>query len=111
MEGQTKCKTSGATRCEIAKSHSVVIPAEAGIQYSRGSHGSNDRSRRTGYPAFAGYPTAFCGRRSVSLPAMTGAEHCYTGSAIEYFTWLSAKLDSIEAMPSSRVSLFFRNAS
>jgi len=33
------------------------------------------------------------------------------GSAIEYFTWLSAKLDSIEAMPSSRVSLFFRNAS
>jgi hypothetical protein len=35
----------------------------------------------------------------------------YTGSAIEYFTWLSAKLDSIEAMPSSRVSLFFRNAS
>jgi hypothetical protein len=36
---------------------------------------------------------------------------CYTGSAAEYFTWLSAKLDSIEAMPSSRVSLFFRNAS
>ncbi|MEH2522309.1 hypothetical protein V1288_000218 [Bradyrhizobium sp. AZCC 2176] len=35
----------------------------------------------------------------------------YTGSAIEYFTWLNAKLDSIEAMPSSRVSLFFRNAS
>jgi hypothetical protein len=35
----------------------------------------------------------------------------HTGSAIEYFTWLSAKLDSIEAMPSSRVSLFFRNAS
>ena len=35
----------------------------------------------------------------------------YTGNAIEYFTWLSAKLNSIEAMPSSRVSLFFRNAS
>src|SRR5580700_929568 len=35
----------------------------------------------------------------------------HTGSAIEYFTWLSAKLDSIEAMPSRRVSLFFRNAS
>ena len=35
----------------------------------------------------------------------------HTGSAIEYFTWLSAKLDSIEAMPSSRVSLFLRNAS
>src|SRR6202795_2617423 len=38
-----------------------------------------------------------------------GAPH--TGSAIEYFTWLKAKLDSIEAMPSRRVSLFFRNAS
>jgi hypothetical protein len=37
--------------------------------------------------------------------------HPYTGSAIEYFTWLNAKLDSIEAMPSSRVSLFFKNAS
>ncbi|MGY4369101.1 hypothetical protein ACVW1A_005166 [Bradyrhizobium sp. LB1.3] len=35
----------------------------------------------------------------------------YTGSAIEYFTWLSAKLDSIEAMPSSRVSLVFRKVS
>jgi hypothetical protein len=35
----------------------------------------------------------------------------HTGSAMEYLTWLSAKLDSIEAMPSSRVSLFFRNAS
>ena len=35
----------------------------------------------------------------------------HTGSAIEYFTWLSAKLDSIEAMPSSRVNLFFKNAS
>jgi hypothetical protein len=43
--------------------------------------------------------------------AMTWRESCHTGSAIEYFTWLSAKLDSIEAMPSSRVSLFFRNAS
>jgi hypothetical protein len=35
----------------------------------------------------------------------------HTGRAMEYFTWLSAKLDSIEATPSSRVSLFFRNAS
>ena len=35
----------------------------------------------------------------------------YTGNAIEYFTWLSAKLDSIEAMPSRRVNLVFRNAS
>ena len=38
-----------------------------------------------------------------------GAAH--TGRAIEYFTWLSAKLLSIEAMPSSRVSFDFRNAS
>ncbi len=29
-------------------------------------------------------------------------------SAIEYFTWLSAKLDLIEAMPSRRVSLVLR---
>ena len=28
-------QTSGASRREIAKSHSVVIPAKAGIQYSR----------------------------------------------------------------------------
>jgi hypothetical protein len=42
--------------------------------------------------------------------AMTESDH-YTGSAIEYFTWLSAKLDSIDAIPSSRVSLFFKNAS
>ena len=38
-------------------------------------------------------------------------ERHQTGSAAEYFTWLNAKLDSIEAMPSRRVSLFFRNAS
>ena len=42
---------------------------------------------------------------------MSAGRSPHTGSAIEYFTWLSAKLDSIEAMPSSRVSLFFRNAS
>ena len=46
---------------------------------------------------------AFAGTTWLMLP--------HTGSAIEYFTWLSAKLNSIEAMPSSRVSLFFRNAS
>ena len=28
-------QTSGESRREIAKSYSVVIPAEAGIQYSR----------------------------------------------------------------------------
>ena len=31
-------------------------------------------------------------------PAMTWRALCHTGSAIEYFTWLSAKLDSIDAM-------------
>ena len=49
--------------------------------------------------------------RSSVLLVRHEMESCHTGSAIEYFTWLSAKLDSIEAMPSSRVSLFFRNAS
>ena len=43
--------------------------------------------------------------------AMRWRQLCHTGSAIEYFTWESAKLDSIEAMPSSRVSLVFKNAS
>ncbi len=58
------------------------------------------------------HPSA-CGAMDSLLAslAMTWRELCHTGSAIEYFTWLSAKLDSIEAMPSSRVSLFFRNAS
>ena len=46
------------------------------------------------------------GRGKLSISAKI-----HTGSAIEYFTWLNAKLNSIEAMPSSRVSLFFRNAS
>jgi hypothetical protein len=54
-------------------------------------------------------------RRWLSVPAFAGTtgdrDLPHTGSAIEYFTWLSAKLDSIEAMPSSRVSLFFKNAS
>src|SRR2546421_57732 len=44
------------------------------------------------------------------VPANAGTTN-HTGSAIEYFTWLNAKLDSIEAIPSSRVSLFFKNAS
>src|ERR1700722_16792912 len=52
-------------------------------------------------------PTRGAGKKGD--PQKSASPH--TGSAIEYFTWLSAKLDSIEAMPSSRVSLFFRNAS
>ena len=47
--------------------------------------------------------------RGMTAVGLTQVHH--TGSAIEYFTWLSAKLDSIEAIPSSRVSLFFRNVS
>ncbi|MGY4161819.1 hypothetical protein ACVINW_007661 [Bradyrhizobium sp. USDA 4461] len=46
----------------------------------------------------------------VSAP-FARSTNTHTGNAVEYFTWLSAKLDSIEAMPSRRVSLFFRNAS
>jgi hypothetical protein len=48
-------------------------------------------------------------RTTAARKGREGAHH--TGSAIEYFTWLNAKLDSIEAMPSSRVSLVFRNVS
>jgi hypothetical protein len=50
------------------------------------------------------------GSRLKAGTTVDGVWH-HTGSAMEYFTWLSAKLDSIEAMPSSRVSLFFRKAS
>ena len=35
--GGTKMQTSGAARREIANTYSVVIPAKAGIQYSRES--------------------------------------------------------------------------
>src|ERR1700675_18223 len=45
------------------------------------------------------------------MTAFDAVPPSHTGSAMEYFTWLSTNLDSIEAMPSSRVSLFFRNAS
>ena len=55
--------------------------------------------------------SACCAMDCVAALALTRRVPCHTGSAIEYFTWLSAKLDSIEAMPSRRVSLFFRNAS
>jgi hypothetical protein len=48
-------------------------------------------------------PVGSCGLRQPCLRQ--------TGSAMEYFTWLSAKLDSIEAMPSSLVSFVLRNAS
>src|SRR5204863_425918 len=56
-------------------------------------------------------PASAFARRRAHADKRTGRGSAHTGSAIEYFTWLSAKLDSIEAMPSSRVSLFFRNAS
>ena len=35
IEGQTKMQTSDAMRREIVASYSAVIPAQAGIQYSR----------------------------------------------------------------------------
>ena len=94
-------QTSGALCREIAKRiFSRRHPRRRVTQYSRGSSGWTDKPRRTGSPACAAYDSPLALRKVV-----------YTGSAIEYFTWLSAKLDSIEAMPSSRVSLFFRNAS
>jgi hypothetical protein len=64
-----------------------------------------ERSDEAIHPFFRGEMDCFA-----SL-AMTKVQAPHTGSAIEYFTWESAKLDSIEAMPSSRVSLVFRNAS
>ena len=42
FEGQTTVQTSGVMRRENVTSHSVVIPAQAGIQYSRDA---NDRKR------------------------------------------------------------------
>jgi hypothetical protein len=52
-----------------------------------------------------------------SSPAMTAGErtrmkpHHPTGSTFVYFTCSSAKLDSIEAMPSRRVSFCFTKRS
>ena len=71
------------------------------------------RIRRVGKGALAPCPpttsgTRFGGHASLCPPYNPVN---YTGSAIEYFTWLSAKLLSIDAIPSSRVSLVFRNAS
>src|ERR671918_576966 len=82
-------QTSGSSCREIANAHSVVIVREGG---------------RSSIPETS--MTELIGRSLLDIPpsrGMTavGAEH-HTGSAIEYFTWLSAKLDSIEAMPSSR---------
>src|SRR2546423_1827278 len=100
-EGQRICKTSGETRREIANAYSLPTS-----------------SRRTPGPIRRGgiclkrWLTACLNndRRWLWVPAFAGTTS-HTGSAIEYFTWLNAKLDSIEAIPSSRVSLFFRNAS
>ena len=84
-----------------------VVPANAGpITTERNV--ANLANLWLWVPALRSLALTWPGRREMptsdwSLP--------HTGSAIEYFTWLSAKLDSIEAMPSSRVSLFFRNAS
>ena len=60
-------QTSGAMCREIAESYPLVIPAKAGIQYSRGGHDSNDRPRRTGYPAFAGMTLALWRRLECSV--------------------------------------------
>jgi hypothetical protein len=97
--------TAGVLGClKICIGAFAVVPASApgpitiNVRVIRCWSGNPDHNqhRWLWVPAFAG---------------MTRKRNPYTGSAIEYFTWLSAKLDSIEAMPSSRVSLFFRNAS
>jgi hypothetical protein len=60
----------------------------------------------------ANWPIAFFQQpKPVVMGSCFRRNDVHTGSAAEYFTWLNAKLDSIEAMPSSRVSLFFKNAS
>ena len=97
------------------KHHTLaVMPREGGassipetpVLESR-SRGVLDTPHARGMTAFL-----FCRRAdALAKAASQNRDDNYTGSAIEYFTWLSAKLDSIEAMPSSRVSLFFRNAS
>ena len=94
-------QTSGDQRRENAKSYSAVVTREGG---------------RSSIPEVAVIEPISRGvldpPHARGMTAVGAARHVfYTGSAIEYFTWLSAKLDSIEAMPSSRVSLFFRNAS
>ena len=91
-------QTSGAIRRENAKS------------YPRRMGGAK-RYPSPHAPALMGIASLHPSYGLQAPLAMTWRELRHTGSAIEYFTWLSAKLDSIEAMPSSRVSLFFRNAS
>ncbi len=97
-------QSSGVMHRENAKSYlSVVMPRACGASSKpRLLNSSSDLSgildRRPS--------------RTMTAKQITGSlKKPHTGSAMEYFTWLSAKLDSIEAMPSSRVSLFFRNAS
>jgi len=58
-------QTSGATCREIVASHSSVIPAQAGIQYSRDA---NDRWAAAYWiPACAGMTMVFCVATSTLL--------------------------------------------
>ena len=77
----------------------------------RGANGSRECAPDDRLRDEAIHPSACGPMDCFASLAMTWRQLCHTGSAIEYFTWESAKLDSIEAMPSSRVSLVFRNAS
>src|SRR3954470_11031383 len=78
-----------------------VVPAEAGTHNPRPFNRTKMVETACRITNDGGYGS----------PPSRGRREYYIGSAMEYFTWLSAKLDSIEAMPSSRVSLFFKNAS
>src|SRR5215207_635009 len=61
LREQTKKQNSGRSCREIAKSYSVVIPAQAGIQYSRDSSDGIERPRRTGSSACAEDDSGECG--------------------------------------------------
>ena len=52
--GRKIMQTSDAMRRENAKSHSAVIPAKAGIQYSRDIGDGIERPQRTGSPPSRG---------------------------------------------------------
>ncbi|MGY4477796.1 hypothetical protein ACVILL_005210 [Bradyrhizobium sp. USDA 3364] len=102
--------------CEVAPHLQLSSPGlDRAIQYAPASRLKHCRPWNAGSPA-AEYGSllshAFAETNSeVVAPAEPTDNSPHTGNAVEYFTWLKAKLDSIEAMPSRRVSLFFRNAS
>ncbi len=113
--GTMSSQNSGKSCRENADPYSVAVLPSAQLRTGAGTHTPRRMSlKRAGRrlcqsTTICGYGSLRSQGRQRWLAAPLPPHH--TGSAIEYFTWLSAKLNSIEAMPSSRVSLFFRNAS